>query len=347
VSAGYQTVGWNRQKRLYDLTLAAGVGGCFAVFTVVTLALQPEATFESIVIRGSAVIAFALLHVILAIGPLCRLDPRFLPLLYNRRHLGVTMALLALLHGGFALFQFHALGVLSPWVSVLVNDGSFSSPAMSPFQVFGVAALGILLVMAATSHDFWLANLTAPVWKALHQLVYLAYVLLVAHVALGAGQTTRGAAVLTVTAVGATSLILLHWIAARREGRIDACEAAASAGSDPDWVDACALAEVPDNRARVVRIVGDRVAIFRYDGRLSAVSSICQHQNGPLGEGRIIDGCITCPWHGYQYKPDTGASPAPFTERVPTFRVRIVGDRVQVDRRPQPPGTRVEPARLP
>jgi nitrite reductase/ring-hydroxylating ferredoxin subunit len=29
-------------------------------------------------------------------------------------------------------------------------------------------------------------------------------------------------------------------------------------------------------------------------------------QNGPLGEGRIVDGCITCPWHGYQYRPDTG-----------------------------------------
>jgi len=36
-----------------------------------------------------------LLHIILSIGPLCRLDSRFLPLLYNRRHLGVTMFLLS------------------------------------------------------------------------------------------------------------------------------------------------------------------------------------------------------------------------------------------------------------
>lgn len=39
--------------------------------------------------------------------------------------------------------------------------------------------------MAATSHDFWLKNLTAPVWKRLHMLVYAAYALLLAHLLLG------------------------------------------------------------------------------------------------------------------------------------------------------------------
>ena len=46
----------------------------------------------------------------------------------------------------------------------------------------------ILFLMAATSHDFWMANLTAPVWKSLHMLVYLAYGLLVLHVTLGVLQ---------------------------------------------------------------------------------------------------------------------------------------------------------------
>jgi nitrite reductase/ring-hydroxylating ferredoxin subunit len=88
------------------------------------------------------------------------------------------------------------------------------------------------------------------------------------------------------------------------------------------------------------------VAVFRWDGKLAAVSSVCQHQNGPLGEGRILDGCITCPWHGFQYDPETGAAPPPFTERVPTFRVRVRDGRVLVDPRPNPPGTRVAPALL-
>ncbi len=88
------------------------------------------------------------------------------------------------------------------------------------------------------------------------------------------------------------------------------------------------------------------MALFRYEGKISAVSNVCQHQNGPLGEGRVIDGCITCPWHGYQYEPESGASPPPFTEKIPTFRVRVEGGQVFVDPTPNLPGTRVEPARI-
>ena len=83
-----------------------------------------------------------------------------------------------------------------------------------------------------------------------------------------------------------------------------------------------------------------------YDGKLSCVSNVCQHQNGPLGEGRVVDGFITCPWHGYQYCPDTGASPAPFTEQIPTFRLKVADGRVLVHPRPNPAGTRVEPVAL-
>jgi len=67
-------------------------------------------------------------------------------------------------------------------------------------------------------------------------------------------------------------------------------------------------------------------------------------QNGPLGEGKILDGCITCPWHGYQYRLETGASPPPFVEKVPTFNVRIENGRVLVHPKPNPPGARAEPA---
>jgi hypothetical protein len=70
---------------------------------------------------------------------------------------------------------------------------------------------------------------------------------------------------------------------------------------------------------------------------------VCKHQNGPLGEGRIVDGCITCPWHGYQYRPDTGTSPPPFDDSIPTFRLAVSAGRVLVHQRPNPPGTRVEP----
>ena len=88
MSTTYQAVGWNRQKRLYDGVLAAGVAAYLVVFVAGNLLFRPHATLETILIRALGTAALLLLHVVLAIGPLCRLDPRFLPLLYNRRHLG-------------------------------------------------------------------------------------------------------------------------------------------------------------------------------------------------------------------------------------------------------------------
>ncbi len=72
---------------------------------------------------------------------------------------------------------------------------------------------------------------------------------------------------------------------------------------------------------------------------MTALANVCAHQGGPLGEGRIVDGCVTCPWHGYQYRPEDGVSPPPFSERVPTHDVDVRAGRVWVRRSPNPLGT--------
>ena len=342
MSHGYVAVQWNPQKQCYDAVIAASVVAYVALFVGIGVAVNPFATAETLLIRALGSSAILLLHVALAIGPLCRLDARFLPLLYNRRHLGVVTFLVGAAHGGFALFQFHALGDVNPFVSLLTSNTRFTSLSQFPFQQLGLAALVILFLMAATSHDFWLATLTGPVWKRLHMLAYAAYGLLVAHVALGTLQTDRSPLLTGLLAGGAALLLGLHVAAGRKEVRIDR-EAPREADG---FVDVCHVDEIPDTRARVVTVGGERVAVYRHNGCVTAISSVCQHQNGPLGEGKIIDGCITCPWHGFQYQPETGASPAPFTEKVPVFATAIRDGRVFVDPRPFESGTRVEPSRI-
>ncbi len=357
MSLVYTSVQWNRQKRIYDTVLAAAVGGYLLLFVAVTKGLYPLVTDEILLIRASGTCAFGLLHVILCIGPWCRLNPRFLPWLYNRRHAGVTLALIALLHAVLVLATYHAGGDANPLLSVFTASPLDRSSAGLPFQAFGILGLVILLLMAATSHDFWLANLTAPVWKSLHMLVYVAYGLLVLHVTFGALQAEHHPLYVAATAVGLTLVLGLHLAAARRETTpdrpIDPLPATptppAPSPAATGFVEVCAVDDIPENRARTVCLAGERVAIFRYGDRVSAVSNVCQHQNGPLGEGRIVDGCITCPWHGYQYDPDTGAAPAPFVEKVPTFATRVEAGRVWVHPRPHPPGTspsttRVQPS---
>ena len=91
---------------------------------------------------------------------------------------------------------------------------------------------------------------------------------------------------------------------------------------------------------------GERVAVVRHGDKISALSNVCAHQNGPLGEGRVIDGCLTCPWHGHQFRPEDGCAPAPFTDKVPTYRVKLENGVIYVDPTPNPKGTYVEPVQL-
>jgi len=341
MSHQYHAIAWNRRKRVYDIVLVSLVTLYLTLFIGVSAFLFPYATAKTLTIRAAGSAAFLLLHIVLCIGPLCRLDTKFLPLLYNRRHLGVVTFLLGAIHSVVAIRQFHSLGDKDPLVSLLTSNQHFGSLPDFPFQQLGFLALMILFLMAATSHDFWLRNLTPPVWKTLHMLVYVAYAMLVAHVTLGLLQSETNPLFAVGAGVGLLTVITLHVAAARREAKVDSKKLGPAADG---LVYACAVSKIPERCATVVSVNGERVAIFKYDGKISAISNVCRHQNGPLGEGRIIDGCVTCPWHGYQYLRQDGASPPPFTEKISTFQTRIVDGRIWIDPRPNPPGTRVEPS---
>ena len=318
MSVPYQIIGWNRQKKIYDGVIAAGCAIYLAAFVGGGALLHPNATAETLIIRAFGTLALLLLHIILLIGPLCRLRPVFLPLLYNRRHLGVTMFLAGLVHGMFSIIQFHALGDVNPLLSLFSGD---------LFQVFGFAALLILFVMAATSHDFWLHNLPPLAWKKLHMLVYLAYTLLIAHVSFGALQSETSPVLASLLIAGAVLVAMLHLAAALQESRMDRNLVPAKNG----FVEVGDFDSIAEGRAKVVSIGGERIAVYRHEGKPFALSNVCRHQGGPLGEGKIVDGCVTCPWHGYQYKPDTGTSPPPYNDQVPTFHAVVVDGKVQVN----------------
>ena len=307
------------------------------------LLFAPRITLETLIIRTSAVTAFLLLHIILVIGPLCRLDKRFLPILYNRRHMGVSMFLIALLHGVFAAIQYHGGGNENVLVSIFTSNTHYQRISAFPFQVLGFYALLILFIMAATSHDFWLKNLGPRVWKSIHMCVYLAYGLLIAHVLLGSLQNEEAPEYTFLLLGGFVLIAGLHLTAGIRENmRLLAKKKLKKEG----FVQVCEPDNIPENRAKTFNIEGQNIAVYRYDGKVSAIHNVCKHQQGPLGEGKIVDGCITCPWHGYQYLPGNGQSPPPFTEKVHTYQVRIEEGFIWINPKPLPEGTETEPAQI-
>ncbi|MEO0476134.1 MAG: Rieske 2Fe-2S domain-containing protein, partial [Planctomycetota bacterium] len=351
MSVSYTWVQWNRHKRMYDAVLALFVVTFIAMYLGISTLTTPAGQATSpliLLIRATGSCAIVMLHLILAIGPLARLFPNaFAPLLYNRRHFGVTMFFVGLIHGGLVLLWYGSFGVVDPITAMFTMNPRYDSFIGMPFEPFGIEALAILFFMAATSHDFWLKNLSPRWWKTLHMGVYVAYASLVLHVALGVVQAERSMAYPLLIGGGAVGLIALHLISGLRETKQDA-----SAVDKPTegWLDVASVDEIPSDRAKVVKIKGcQRIAVFRHgdDGKkFSAVQSVCAHQGGPLGEGKIVDGCITCPWHGYQYKPEDGQSPPPYTEKIETYELRIDGERVLLNPEPNKPGTPVEPAMI-
>ena len=258
--------------------------------------------------------------------------------------MGVTMFVLALAHGTFSIIQFHALGNVNPLVSLLVSNTRFASLRRFSVPVARASSrYSSYFLMAATSHDFWLHNLSAPVWKRLHMLVYLAYALLIAHVTLGALQSETSpvlAAVLAAGSDGRQRAALLAAVsrapqgpgapgAGRRGIRGRVRRGAAYRRSAPAWSRAEASVSPSSNT----------MAAYRPSPTSAGT------RTDLLGEGKIIDGCITCPWHGYQYLPESGASPPPFTEKVATYRTtRDWRASLRPSQRRLPPGTRVEPS---
>ncbi len=193
--------------------------------------------------------------------------------------------------------------------------------------------------MASTSHDFFLANLSAKVWKRLHMMVYIAYALIIAHVFLGAFQEETSAFTMGILILGFVVIASLHITTAFKERKIDRAKHVQKEG----WLEVCDISEIDDDRAKIFIVEKERVAIFKYDGKLSAIHNVCKHQGGPLGEGKIIDGCVTCPWHGYQYLPHNGQSPPPFSEKVSTYELKLEGSTVYINPKAFDEGTEVKP----
>ena len=348
MSVKYVPVQWNKNKWYYNGFMVAGVVGFLYLFLHVSpdlLSHKRSINPQVHNARAFGACAFLMLSVILCIGPLARLDKRFLPLLYNRRHFGVMTAFVAFTHFGYILNWYFAFSKSSKYETLLFANTSYGQLSGFPFEFLGLIGLICLLILATTSHDFWLKFLTAPVWKRLHYLIYVAYASVVAHISLGILQDQQNHVFTVIFILAALIVAGLHVAAYLHERK----SGDPSAEADTDgWVKVCEASEIPEARAKIAVLPnGDRVAVFRMENKLSAISNACAHQNGPLGEGKILRCLVTCPWHGFQYDVRSGRSPAPFTEIIPTYKIAVRDNVVLVDPNANPPGTYVEPVEVP
>ncbi len=99
------------------------------------------------------------------------------------------------------------------------------------------------------------------------------------------------------------------------------------------WVDLGQVESLRDPPLREIRVGRTRIALSYHDGVFGAVSGVCNHVGGPLGQGRIDgDGYIVCPWHYWKFHCQTGVGePGYEADRVPRYALREVNGRLYLN----------------
>lgn len=97
------------------------------------------------------------------------------------------------------------------------------------------------------------------------------------------------------------------------------------------WLALCKLDDIPRQGSRRVLWGALKIALFRTtDDRVFALEDRCPHKNGPLSEGMVHDGCVTCPLHGMVISLETGAALGADEGTTRTFPARVEGGSVLV-----------------
>jgi len=102
--------------------------------------------------------------------------------------------------------------------------------------------------------------------------------------------------------------------------------------SEADWQDLGAVADLRLRSLQQVSIGRTKIALSHQDGVFGAVSGVCNHVGGPLGEGRLEGDLIVCPWHHWKFHRVTGqGEPGYETDQVPRYELKVEGGRLLVD----------------
>jgi nitrite reductase/ring-hydroxylating ferredoxin subunit len=91
------------------------------------------------------------------------------------------------------------------------------------------------------------------------------------------------------------------------------------------------VSEIPAGAYNEYEIGGREIIVANLGGRFYAFTAICSHMDGPLVQGTLVNGVITCPWHFSEFRVEDGSVvKGPATNPIETYPVRVEGDEIKV-----------------
>lgn len=92
-----------------------------------------------------------------------------------------------------------------------------------------------------------------------------------------------------------------------------------------------ATSELAEGGQMYVELNGEEILLCRHQEKFYAISYFCSHAEFGLEGGDLKDGCITCPYHGAEFKLDDGSVAAPPAwEPIKTYAVLVEDDTVAI-----------------
>ena len=99
-----------------------------------------------------------------------------------------------------------------------------------------------------------------------------------------------------------------------------------------NWTAVGRVEDIPPLGARVVRTPTLDIAVFRAaDDRIFALEDRCPHRGGPLSQGIVHGGRVTCPLHDWCIELAAGEAVVPDQGSVRRFPVRITDGQIELD----------------
>jgi nitrite reductase/ring-hydroxylating ferredoxin subunit len=91
------------------------------------------------------------------------------------------------------------------------------------------------------------------------------------------------------------------------------------------------LSQLPPGSVMEVTLGDDSYAVCNCGGEVHALSGICLHAGGPIGQGTLQENLLVCPWHEWAYDCRTGENDYDPAVKLDVFAVKIEGDDILLD----------------